>query len=101
MHLYTATSSLTTYFLCLEDERTIANKLAREEKRAKEGEDEPEEVSALKEDPTKPVSSAAITIAKSFGRILMSNLTRPSSTAMSQARAPKLTLNFRQRRRQS
>jgi len=36
------------------DERTIANKLAREEKREKEDEPESEEVAALKEDPTKP-----------------------------------------------
>ncbi|KAL3419756.1 hypothetical protein PVAG01_08254 [Phlyctema vagabunda] len=40
------------------DERTIANKLAREEKR--EGEDEPEseETKALKQDPTLPVRIA-------------------------------------------
>ncbi|KAI9741447.1 MAG: hypothetical protein M1818_004253 [Claussenomyces sp. TS43310] len=36
------------------DERTIANKLAREEKREKEGEQDTEEVAALKKDPTAP-----------------------------------------------
>ncbi|TVY90879.1 hypothetical protein LAWI1_G003114 [Lachnellula willkommii] len=36
------------------DERSIANKLAREEKREKEGEDEPEEVKQSKADPTLP-----------------------------------------------
>merc|ERR1711939_519040 len=36
------------------DERTIANKLAREEKRENEDEDESEETKALKKDPTLP-----------------------------------------------
>lgn len=36
------------------DERTIANKLAREEKREKEDEEESEETKQLKKDPTLP-----------------------------------------------
>ncbi|KAG0652897.1 hypothetical protein D0Z07_0432 [Hyphodiscus hymeniophilus] len=36
------------------DERSIANKLAREEKREKEGDEDTPEVAALKEDPTAP-----------------------------------------------
>ncbi|KAH7355019.1 hypothetical protein BKA65DRAFT_605042 [Rhexocercosporidium sp. MPI-PUGE-AT-0058] len=36
------------------DERTIANKLAREEKRQNEDEEESEETKALKKDPTLP-----------------------------------------------
>jgi len=36
------------------DERSIANKLAREEKRENEPEEESEEVKALKKDPTAP-----------------------------------------------
>lgn len=78
-----------------EDERSIANKLAAEERRGEEP-DSPE-VAQLKRDPTLPVSLVEdikkITIINDFYRL--------SCTAMSPPRAPRSILSSRPRSKRS
>lgn len=64
----TNSNSVTDVNYRTEDERTIANKLAREEKREKEAEKDDEETAASKKDSTLPV------------RFFQFNRERPSHT---------------------
>ncbi|TVY84278.1 hypothetical protein LSUE1_G000260 [Lachnellula suecica] len=82
------------------DERSIANKLAREEKRENEDEDESAEVTALKKDPTAPVSSPPPPPSPSdpkipFGFFWQLSLCRSYSYVLPSKFTSKLTLLFK------
>lgn len=81
----------------LEDERSIANKLAREEQREHEGEEKDLQKKQIEKDPTLPVRILTECCRKIFSS-LSSSLPgntdselhcRPSLMAMSQARVPR------------
>lgn len=81
-----------------EDERTIANQLAREEKRQNEPEPEHPEVTESKKDSTLPVSVGLLPDSVSFHTNIIH---RPSTTATSPARALRSTRSLRRRRPRS
>jgi hypothetical protein len=73
--------------LSLEDERSIANRLGREEKREHEEEEESLQKKQIEKDPTLPVSSLCRHVSQAHPDLSLHP--RPSLTAMSQARVPK------------
>lgn len=80
-----------------EDERTIANKLAREEKREKEADEDSEEVALQKKDPTALVSRRQHYSSISYHLQVF----RPSRTATSPAEVLRSTRRSPTRRLRS